>query len=91
MPRSSKNKYHQFLLILFKMSDTVNFEDIFLYISTFYQTRMFHSNSVILIVFAWFLQTVYFHQYLLGGVRVNDSISIENHFPYSFSCYLCDP
>ena len=43
----AKNNFHQFLLSGFKMNDTINFEDNFLYIFSVYQTRIFHSKSVI--------------------------------------------
>ena len=32
-----------------------------------------------------------FNKFLLGGLRLNYSINIENFFPYIFSCYLRDP
>ena len=37
-----KNSFHPFLLGVFKMNDTVNFEDKLLYNSSGYQTRTFH-------------------------------------------------
>ena len=50
MPRFVKNHYHQLLISVFKMNDTVDFEYNFLYIFSGYQTRILHSKSVIFIV-----------------------------------------
>ena len=38
----AENIFHQFLPSVFKMNDTSNFEDKFLYIFSGYQTRTFH-------------------------------------------------
>ena len=46
----AKNRFRPFLLSVFKMNGTVNFEDNLLYIFSGYQTIIFYSKSVILIV-----------------------------------------
>ena len=46
----NENHFHLFLLSVFEMNDTANFEDYFLYIFSGYQTIIFHSKSAILIV-----------------------------------------
>ena len=92
MPRFGKNNFHRFLISVFKMNDTVNFEDNFLYIFSGYQTRILHSKSVILIVLCLVLTKKFtFKKKLLGGFRVNYSVNIENYFSYTFSCYLRYP
>ena len=45
-----KKSFHQILLSVFKMYDTVNLEDNFLYILSGYQTIIIHSKYVILFV-----------------------------------------
>ena len=45
-----KNHLHQFLLSVFKINGTVDFEDKFLVHFSGYQIIIFHSKSVILIV-----------------------------------------
>ena len=51
MPSFGKNIFSLFLISAFKINDTVNLEDNLLYIFSCYQTIIFHSKSVILIVF----------------------------------------
>ena len=72
------------------MNDTVNFEDNFLYIFSGYQTRIFHSKSLILIVSCLVFTKSLFSTILLGALRVNYSVNIEKK-SYNFSCYLRDP
>ena len=50
VPSFDKNHFHPILLSVFKINDAVNFEDNFLYNFSGYQTRIFHSKSLILIV-----------------------------------------
>ena len=85
------NNFHLSLLSVFKMNDTFNFEDKFLYIFIGYQTRFFHSKSLILIVLCLVLTNSLFQQNLLRGLSLNYSVTIENYFSYTFSCYLRDP
>ena len=91
MPGFFKNHIHPFLLSVLKMNDTANFEDNFLCIFSGYQTRIFHSKSVILILLCLVLTIVYFQPFLLGDLRVNYSVNIENYFSNTFSCYFRDP
>ena len=42
MPKFGKNDFHKFLLSVFKMNDTFNFEDNFWYIFSGYQIIIFH-------------------------------------------------
>ena len=85
-----KSLLHQYLLAVYKMNDTVNFKDNFFYILSGYQTRIFHTKSVILILLCLVL-TKSILQFLLGGLRLNYSVNIKNQFSYTFSCYLFDP
>ena len=73
------------------MNDNVNFEDkLFVHFSG-YQTRTLHSKPIILIVLCLVLTKSLFSTILLGGLRVNYYVNIENYFPYTFSYYLHDP
>ena len=62
------------------MNGTVNFENIFLYNFSGYQTIIFHSKSVILIVVCLVLTNSLFSIILLGDLKVNYSVNIETIF-----------
>ena len=47
----AKNYFRQFLFSVFKIDDTVHFGDNFFVHFSVYQTRIFHSKRVIIIVF----------------------------------------
>ena len=52
----------------------------FLYVSSGYQNRIFHSKYVILIVLCLVSTKILFSTILLGGLRVNYSVNIETIF-----------
>ena len=60
MPRFGKNHVHPFLFSVFKINDTVDFEDKFLYICSGYQSRILYSKSIILIVLCLVLKNSLF-------------------------------
>ena len=75
----ARNHFHQILLNVFKINDTVDFEITFLHISSGYQTRILHSKYVLLIVLCLVFTNRFFQQFLLSGSRVNYSVNIENY------------
>ena len=64
------------------MNDNVNSKDNFFYNFSGYQTRIFHSKSVILILLCLVLTNSLFSIILLGGLRVNYSVNIEENVSY---------
>ena len=58
--RIGKNHFRQFLLSVFKMNDTVNFEDNFFVHFSGYQTRTLHSKSVVIIALCLVLTNSFF-------------------------------
>ena len=80
MPRFGKK--NQFLLSGYKIKDVVNFEDKFLHNFSCYQKIIYHPKSVILIALCLILTHILFLKILLGGLRVNYSVNIENNFKH---------
>ena len=80
MPRFGKNHFHPFLLSVLKMNDTINFEDNF-----FPHYWLSNQNLPFKVcntdcVMPYFDKIVYSQQFVLGGLRVNHSVNIENYF-----------
>ena len=73
------------------MNYTANFEHNVLYNFSGYQTRIFHSKYVIMILLCLVLTNSLFPTILLGGLRANYFIKVEDYFSYVFGCYLCFP
>ena len=84
----AKKHFHQFLLCFFLKNDTVNFQDNYFVGFSGYQTRIFHSKSIILNLLCLILTTVYIQQFLLVGLRVNYSVNIETIF-HIFLVVIC--
>ena len=80
MTRFGKNHFHQVLLSVLKMNDTVNnYDNCFVHFSG-YQNRTFHSKSVVIIKLCLVLKKSLFSTIFLNGLRVNHSVNIENYF-----------
>ena len=85
MPRFGKNHIHPFLLSVFKMNDTINFEDTFFvhfeWLSN--QNFPFKVCNTDCIMPGFYKQFIFLK--ILNGLRVNYSVDIENYF--SYTCY----
>ena len=74
------------------MNDTINFQDNF-----FVQFYLLSNQNFPFKVYTTdcimpgFWQTVHFQSFVLGVLKVNYSVNIEDYFSYIFSCYFHVP